>query len=363
MYNLDSFLDNRSEFGRFIETFNEGLSPHSLRCAKIKLTSCCNLRCRMCKYWRSSKGEELSTSEVIRVLDSLRSLGCLKVHFSGGEIFLRRDIFEILGHARALQMKVNLTTNGTLIEKSTADRLVRLKINSISFSIDGPSAQIHDRIRGVKGCYKRIMRGISHVVNALNRRGGKTKVRINTVLQRENYLSVPQIIEQAGQLGAVESKIIPVDGKCDKKSCLSKAQIREFNTVLVPEIKKLRKKYGFSTEPFMVYPLGKKKDEINQAKDGNYSLGYYGDHLCYVPWLHTFVTWNGNVFLCCMSRDRIEPMGNVKEEPLESIFRGERYGEARKSMKSRRFEFCHRCDDFVAENRLLETRMASLKQN
>lgn len=332
----------------------DGLTPSYLRCAKIKLTSRCNLRCRMCKYWRTEGEEELTTGDVIRAIKSLHGLGCRKVHFSGGEVFLRDDLLEIVDYATSLGLKVNLTTNGTLIRKSTATRLIKSKVNSISFSLDGADAKLHDRIRGMKGAYRRIIRGIGHIAEAKSAMKGRTKIRVNVVLQRENYRVIPEIVEQAGALGAVDVKAIPVDGKCEGKAILSKSQIREFNDVVALQVIEARKRYGFSTASHITFPLGKKKAEINLAKEARYALGYYEDHLCFAPWLHTFISWNGDVFLCCMSRGRIPPLGNVRHESPEEIFRGARYNEVRNAIRQKRFEFCSRCDDFLEENRFLE---------
>lgn len=362
MYNLEEFIRESDQFRKFMGLFAQGSPPDSLRCAKIKLTPRCNLKCRMCKYWRYERDQELGTEEVKGVIGSLKNLGCKKVHFSGGEIFLRDDALEILECACRSISKVNLTSNGTLIDGSLAKRLMRLKINSISLSLDGPDSRIHDRIRGVKGSFKRMLEGISNIAGERNSGKRKTKIRINVVLQRENYRVIPQILELAGQLEAVEVKVIPVDGKCDKKAALSKTQIKEFNSEIVPEMLKVRRKYGFSTDRQMVYPLGLKKEEISLAKEARYSLDYYSHHMCYAPWLHTFISWNGNVFLCCMSRDRISPLGNVKDDRCENIFRGESYRNVREELKRRRFEFCSRCDDFLAENSFLEPHMKSCLQ-
>ena len=73
--------------------------PPLLRCAKIKLTSRCNLRCEMCRYGRTRHEETLSTERWSAVLAELVSLGCQKVHFSGGEVFLRRDFLTLVGRA------------------------------------------------------------------------------------------------------------------------------------------------------------------------------------------------------------------------------------------------------------------------
>jgi Fe-coproporphyrin III synthase len=360
MYNLEEFVRNDDAFVHFATSFRNDPSYGNLRCAKIKLTSRCNLRCAMCKYWRCSSGEELSTDQVKKVIQSLQKLKTLKVHFSGGEIFLREDLLEIIDYASSSGLKVNLTTNGTLISRSLARKLINLKTNSISFSLDGPCSKVHDKIRGVKGAFKKIQRGIEFLRQAREDVGGRTRIRINVVLQKKNFRSIPDIIDLAGKLGATEVKVIPVDGKGSGKMNLSKKEIIEYNRDIVPLTIEMRNRHGFSTHNHIIYPLGKEKEQINRAKDADYSLGHYDDHLCFVPWLHTFVAWDGNVYLCCLSRARMEPLGNVLKMPLDGIFRSSCYAEARKSLLQKRFAFCSRCDDFLFENRFLEDHLSLL---
>ena len=40
-----------------------------------------------------------------------------------------------------------------------------------------------------------------------------------------------------------------------------------------------------------------------------YALGQFETATCYAPWLHTFLAWNGDAFLCCMTNGRMEPLG------------------------------------------------------
>ena len=58
---------------------------------KMKLLWECNLACAMCDYWRQGGSSPLSFGLVTRILDDLAALGCLKVHFSGGEPTIRPD--------------------------------------------------------------------------------------------------------------------------------------------------------------------------------------------------------------------------------------------------------------------------------
>ncbi|MGV8121047.1 MAG: radical SAM/SPASM domain-containing protein [Candidatus Xenobiia bacterium LiM19] len=354
MYNLQQLIDDEDAFQLFTSGLADSGNLPSLRCAKIKVTPRCNLQCSMCTYWSTDRGPELTTAELVKVLEDLKALGCMKVHLSGGELFIRDDILEILEKARALRFKVNITTNGTLINKKIATRLIKLKLNSITLSLDGSCQGLHDSIRGVKGAYRKMMEGLRFLNAAKAERGGKTKLRINSVLQRDNFRDIPEIVTLAGLMGIHEVRVMPVDAKKTDRTSLSKKQIREYNNDIVPEIIKNRVRSGFSSDEHVVYPFGKKKAAINLAKEGKYSLGFYEQHLCYAPWLHTFIAWDGSVSLCCTSRGKTASLGNVLDLPIGGIFCGEPYREMRAMMKTARFDFCHYCDDFIDENRKID---------
>src|SRR5436190_23082274 len=130
-------------------------SRASVRCAKIKVTARCNLRCSFCDYWRMRERDELSTDEYFRVLDQLAAAGCVKVHFSGGEATLRKDLSDLLARSAGLGMKTNLTTNGTLLNEERARLMVEAGTHSVSLSLDGPDAKTHDALRGVPGAFDR----------------------------------------------------------------------------------------------------------------------------------------------------------------------------------------------------------------
>ena len=145
--------------------------------AKLKLVDGCNLTCFMCDFWKRKREGELSTDEWKKVLDDLASLRCRKVQLSGGEPFLRKDLLHIVTHAHELGMRVNVTTNGTLLRKDVLKPMLKLPVRSLTLSFDGPVAHVHDAIRGLEGAFKKT-RAFARYVN--ERRGPKTRLHPRT---------------------------------------------------------------------------------------------------------------------------------------------------------------------------------------
>src|SRR3970040_876140 len=85
----------------------------------------CNLTCLHC-YSISADIDfpgELTTEEVYRVMDDLKSFQVPALILSGGEPLLRRDIFDIAARAKSMRFYTALSTNGTLIDAPLAKRI------------------------------------------------------------------------------------------------------------------------------------------------------------------------------------------------------------------------------------------------
>lgn len=82
---------------------------------KIELTSKCNLKCNFC-FSRKTE-EELTTKEIFRIIDDIKNSGTKAVRFTGGEVFLRNDLKDIVKYAKSKNLYVILNTNGTLVNK------------------------------------------------------------------------------------------------------------------------------------------------------------------------------------------------------------------------------------------------------
>ncbi|MBI3663801.1 MAG: radical SAM protein [Acidobacteria bacterium] len=119
----------------------------------------CNERCVHCYLDHSDHGE-MTTGEIKRVLAELAEAGTLFLTFSGGEIFLRHDFFELLAHARKLRFDVTLKTNALLITEERAALLKQLGVRRIQISLYSADAAIHDAITKVPGSFERTLEAL-----------------------------------------------------------------------------------------------------------------------------------------------------------------------------------------------------------
>jgi radical SAM protein with 4Fe4S-binding SPASM domain len=116
----------------------------------------------------------------------LADFGVPAILFSGGEPLLRNDLFYLAAFARNSGIRTALSTNGTLIDEETAEKLSHSGFAEVGISLDGIGSN-NDRFRGQKGAFENAMTGIRQCVS----RGLRVSLRLT--LTRFNYEEVPAI--------------------------------------------------------------------------------------------------------------------------------------------------------------------------
>jgi radical SAM protein with 4Fe4S-binding SPASM domain len=178
------------------------------------LTEKCNLKCLHC-YQTGQEQDELSSEEVndtieeiIETLNSWRTAYGLdfspSVNITGGEPFLRKDLFEILASFIDGGFDAYLLTNGILIDSKKASKLSRTGVKGVQVSIEGPE-EVHDSIRG-KGSFSASLKGIKNLVNA------DLEVTLNATVSRLNAEHLVSMIGLASGLGVQRlgfSRLVP----------------------------------------------------------------------------------------------------------------------------------------------------------
>ena len=325
---------------------------------KIKLSFDCNLRCAICNHWRERREAPLPMERFRDVIVELAELGCRKVHLTGGEPLLRDQVPELVALAAGLGMRVTMTTNGTLVDKDLARRLVRAGLKGVNISIDSPDRKTHDRIRGVDGAWKKAGRAVEYFNKY--RKKQKPVIRINTVVSSQNYRTLAPLPEFAAQHGADRIHLIAVDGFANPGLIPSSKHIQAFNEKIAPQIAAQALALNLVEDEADAYPFGRSPIEIKFSKKGLYAFGFYEKNPCFVPWFHSLVDYNGLVYLCCMTREQTLPLGDLKEAAFAEIWAGAAYRSVRRGAQPPMRSHCLRCDNFLAENGALAARMREL---
>ncbi|MCL2591901.1 MAG: radical SAM protein [Defluviitaleaceae bacterium] len=129
-----------------------------------EITSRCNLSCKHC-FISTNRCGDLKTEEIFRIVDNLDGINLGKIMLTGGEVFLRNDLLSILEYVKNKfkDVIIDITTNGTLLDKNNVTKLKELGVEELSISIDGTS-QVHDYQRNKIGSFNKMIMGVDLLI-------------------------------------------------------------------------------------------------------------------------------------------------------------------------------------------------------
>jgi MoaA/NifB/PqqE/SkfB family radical SAM enzyme len=167
--------------------------------AELFLTDNCNLKCVSCACWRKVTRGELTENEWRGVIDQLADYGILKANFTGGEPLLRSDAPRLMAHAYDRGIRnLHVNTNATLLDERRREAVLGAGVRSFNISVDGPSAEIHEKVRGVPGSFAKTVTNLESVLEQRAALG--LRVRMNFTVMRSNIDDLPEMMRLAQQL-------------------------------------------------------------------------------------------------------------------------------------------------------------------
>ncbi|RMF91509.1 MAG: radical SAM protein [Methanobacteriota archaeon] len=267
-------------------------------------TNRCNLRCRHCVTDGGvERWDELTTEEASGLIETLGEMGVFQIGFSGGEPLMRPDIFELMAEVKRHGMKVQLTTNATLVDDDTADRIAEFDPVTVGVSLEGGTKGAYEYFRG-SGNFERFLRGVKAL------KGQGLPVKFKGAIMRRNLGEMKAIAGLAMELGveAVDLFLFYPQGRgaamADEK--LTPLEIRDFLTRLAGMKKELEGRLEIDVEDkpnaFLVDP------GLSHSTCG---AGAY--------WAE--VLPDGSVVPCVFFRDVVA--GNVRREGFRAAWRSE----------------------------------------
>jgi len=153
-------------------------------------TRTCNLRCVHCYTDSENKkySGELTTAEGLRLIDELADFAIPSLLFSGGEPLMRPDLFKLIEYAAKKNIRPVISTNGTLIDQDRARDIKNAGVVYVGISLDGME-EVNDSFRGVKGAFKKAMKGFE------NCRAAGQRVGLRLTLTKRNYQDLHRIFD------------------------------------------------------------------------------------------------------------------------------------------------------------------------
>ena len=182
-----------------------------LRHLFLEVTSRCNARCEHCG---SSCGYEKPKNEVSKekLMETLKEISehynarDILLNVTGGEPFLRKDLFEIMDYAVSLGFNWGITSNGILIDEELVKKIVKSKMSTISISIDGLK-ETHEAFRKVPGAWEKIIKGIKLMLKEPSIKC----VQVTTVANKKNMHELEELYKVVQELGVKYWRVVNCD--------------------------------------------------------------------------------------------------------------------------------------------------------
>jgi MoaA/NifB/PqqE/SkfB family radical SAM enzyme len=283
--------------------------------AELDVTYRCNCRCQMCQRWQDERDDELGLEEYRTLAGRFSELGVHQISIAGGEPLMRKDVFSVIEAFAGKGMSVNLCTNGMLLEKYHRE-ICASGATCVTVSLDGATAECHDRIRGIQGSYQQIKRGIEAFLG--HRTTDLPILRVRMTISGSN-------------IGEIRAFYQNWDAVCDD--------------ILLQPVHRCNDAYYTGMDETSLYldpaaisaqishtPLGK-DGYMTRLVQSLHEDGSFPHLPCYAGILMARIDPWGNVYPCLEQHVRV---GSVREHDFAAVWNSENFNRERKRLATNR---------------------------
>ena len=225
----------------------------------------------------------------------------LSYNVTGGEPFLRADLFDVLREIGENRGDIYLLTNGTLLTSEKAENLAAHGVKGVQVSIEGPE-KVHDQIRG-RGNFNKALQGVSQLLEA------GIIVTLNATLSRINADYLMVFVDLASRLGVQRlgfSRLVPTGrGKGLLEEMLEPDEVeRVYQAVFSVNVPGLEIVTG---DPIASQTRDDSAEDLGSVPVGGCAAGVSG--LTFLP--------DGTITPC---RRLPVPIGNIRTDALREVW-------------------------------------------
>ena len=287
-------------------------------------TRACNYACAHCRAeaQKEPDPDQLTTQEVIKLVDQISELSRPIFIISGGDPLKRGDVFEIASHASEKGLRVVMSPSGSNITPRVVEDMLRARIRRISISLDGSTKDVHDEFRGVSGAFGTALSGISYA------RAGGLAFQVNTTVSQHNLSDLPNILSLATNLGAVSWDVfmlVPTGrGRVDME--ISPQQYEETLNFIYKSSLTSKIPIKMTCSPHYIRVISQREQESLLNQDNGSSEGdkitkvqkkVHGGRGCMVGNGYYFISHIGKVYGCGFLPI---PAGDIHNQSLKEIY-------------------------------------------
>lgn len=248
--------------------------------ANIFLTNMCNFKCLHC-YVQSEKNMDmgsLSTSEWKRIIDILKSKGCISVVFSGGEVLSTKKFLEIYEYTSKKNLFTSFISNLSLLNDEHISLFSQIKPRRAIVTIYGTSNRTYQEFCGVHGMWDRVRE------NVLRLKSIGVNIQLQTVLNKVNFHELREMkaFARENQLPFIVFRNI---------NCEIDGNARPLNYQISPE------------EEIESYAIMEDGDTFLNLEHINSKMWQSGYKKCFAGISNCYIDCCGNMFLCNQCTD------------------------------------------------------------
>lgn len=339
-------------------------------------TNNCNLKCVFCYQGLKPYDykDTMPDEKWLAITNELCEMGVNTVQISGGgEALLRGSlVMEMMALAKSHGLTGRLVTNGTAWTEEWIRRTIEVGWDNVIHSVDGSTAEVHDRMRGVPGSFVKTTKAIRRFTELKKEFGmEKPLLEFSHVLTKWNYEQSVEMVELAHSLGVsvITYEPVFVSNPFVHQIKLSRQERERYLKELVPRALELADTYRIRTNLDHVMGLGeiektgelKEKILFSQEKRAEMPHHHFLDVPCFEAWLWPKIEANGDVGPC--STNMLAE--NIKDKSFSEVWHGPPFSEFRRRIMDRDLpEGCENCvSTHLAWNREIRTALEQVLRN
>lgn len=283
----------------------------------------CNVKCRYCEYWRlPNYSQEMTIAEWEKALLSVKEfVGNFSINFSGGEPLIKPGFIDLLGWCRDHGIKAGVTTNGSALTRANAERIVAAQPFNVNISVDAPSAEVHDYLRGAPGLFAKLSAGITFLLEERKRQRAEFPITVKPTVNSANFRHLPALLEWAESMGDLCVSPQPMSRWTQEtydELWIEEKDMAEFESAIDRIVAMQRAGAPLLTPEHVLRLM---PDHFRDKKAPRSALP------CRVGMRNFFIRTNGDVEVCVYGFPII---GNIKEHSAREIWYSQKASEIRK---------------------------------
>lgn len=311
------------------------------------ITGRCNLKCEFCEMGQAvTDSKDLTTSEIRDIIDELKEWRIKWLYITGGEPFVRKDIWEIIEYCLENGISLfRLCTNGTLLNNldTSEKKLLRRSVKRLIISLDSVEPAKHDQIRGVQGTFEKIRA----FLELAKRDKTLPDVSLASVITSDTYLDIARLIKFGHKYQIRHINFQPVnflsnfpdfDAVGDKNRFLLKTEKLDGLKETIKQTIILAKSLGVSSNLEMLEKWIAEYFLYSESKEYFFDK-VLANFVCSKPFNYLHIHYNGDLLPCTM----LSRIDNIKGKSIRESWEKRILAYRKRLLRKEYFPQCRSC--------------------